>query len=87
MKTGIENYFKIKDPELKTYCLAMVLIIFAISVGNFPQEAIVQFPLSVYFYMFIAILNITWRLDLQKQQSIPELRTTKHLTPGDDIKR
>jgi putative inorganic carbon (HCO3(-)) transporter len=87
MKTGIENYFKIKDPELKTYCLAMILIIFAISVGNFPQEAIVQFPLSVYFYMFIAMLNITWRLDQQKQEETLELRTTKHLIPGNDSKR
>jgi putative inorganic carbon (HCO3(-)) transporter len=63
LKTGIENYFVIQDPELKTYCLAAVLIIFAISVGNFPQEAIVQFPLSVYFYLLIAIINVCRRLD------------------------
>ncbi len=63
LKTGIENYFLIQDPELKSYCLAAVLIIFAISVGNFPQEAIVQFPLSVYFYMLIALTNVTLRLD------------------------
>jgi len=66
MKTGIESYFKIKDSELKSYCLAMVLIIFAINIGNFPQEAIVQFPLSVYFYLFIALINVTLRLDQQK---------------------
>jgi len=66
MKTGIENYFKIKDPELKTYCLAMVLMVFALIVGNFPQEAIVQFPLSVYFYLMIAMMNITLRLDKEK---------------------
>ncbi len=69
LKTGINNYFKIQDPELKTYCLAMVLIIFALNIGNFPQEAIVQFPLNVYFYMFIAIINITYRLDKEKQDS------------------
>jgi putative inorganic carbon (HCO3(-)) transporter len=67
LKTGIENYFLIQDPELKSYCLAALLIIFAISVGNFPQEAIVQFPLSVYFYMLIAVLNITARLDQDKK--------------------
>jgi putative inorganic carbon (HCO3(-)) transporter len=77
LKTGIENYFKIKDPELKAYCLAMVLIVFAISIGNFPQEAIVQFPLSVYFYMFIALMNITLRLDLAKQASESKLTTNK----------
>jgi putative inorganic carbon (HCO3(-)) transporter len=77
LKTGIDNYFKIKDPELKSYCLAMVLIVFAISIGNFPQEAIVQFPLSVYFYMFIALMNITARLDLEKQANTPEPTTIK----------
>ena len=69
LKTGIENYFIIQDPELKSYCLAAVLIIFAISVGNFPQEAIVQFPLSVYFYLLIAIMNVCRRLD-EKANSI-----------------
>jgi putative inorganic carbon (HCO3(-)) transporter len=73
LKTGINNYFKIKDPELKTYCLAMVLIIFAINIGNFPQEAIVQFPLNVFFYLFIALINVTYRLDQEKQASNPEL--------------
>ncbi|MBE9602484.1 O-antigen ligase family protein [Pedobacter sp. MC2016-24] len=73
LKTGINNYFKIKDPELKTYCLAMVLMIFAINIGNFPQEAIVQFPLNVFFYLFIALINVTYRLDQEKQVSSPEV--------------
>ncbi len=75
LKTGINKYFQIKNPELQTYCLAMVLIIFALTVGNFPQEAFVQFPLSVYFYLFIAIMNITHRLDQEEQQNI-ELANT-----------
>lgn len=65
LKSGIENYFLIEDPELKSYCLAAVLIVFAISVGNFPQEAIVQFPLSVYFFMLVALMNVTRKLDLE----------------------
>jgi putative inorganic carbon (HCO3(-)) transporter len=77
LKTGIDNYFKIIDPELKTYCMAMILIVFALSIGNFPQEALVQFPLSVYFYLFIALMNITLRLDVQKQVDMPILTTVK----------
>jgi putative inorganic carbon (HCO3(-)) transporter len=76
LKSGIENYFNIVDAELRSYCLAALLIIFAISVGNFPQEAIVQFPLSVYFYMLTALLNITARLDQKKSVSVQE-NTTK----------
>ncbi|MDF2434267.1 MAG: teichuronic acid biosynthesis protein TuaE, partial [Mucilaginibacter sp.] len=41
---GINYYYLIKDPELKSYCLAMILIIFAFDVGNFPQQALVQYP-------------------------------------------
>lgn len=69
LRAGINNYFAIKDPELKTYCLAMVLIVFAITIGSFPQEAIVQFPLSIYFYLVIALINITLRLDRDKTEA------------------
>lgn len=68
LKTGIENYFKISDPELKTYCLTMVLMIFAINIGNFPQEAIVQYPLNIYFSLMAALINVTLRLDKQQPE-------------------
>ncbi|MCX2484230.1 O-antigen ligase family protein [Pedobacter sp. MR2016-24] len=63
LKTGIVNYYAIKNPELKSYCLSMVLIVFALNVGNFPQEALVQFPVSIYFYLVLALITITRRLD------------------------
>ena len=66
LKTGIENYFKIKDPELKNYCLAMVIIVFALNVGNFPQEALVQYPINVYFYLVAALINITLKIDREQ---------------------
>jgi len=69
LRAGINNYFEIKDPELKAYCLAMVLIVFAITIGSFPQEAIVQFPLSIYFYLVISLINITLRLDRSKTEA------------------
>lgn len=66
LKTGINNYYRIRDPELKTYCLAMVLIVFAFNIGNYPQEALVQFPSNVYFYLVTALINILYRLDVEK---------------------
>ncbi|EOR94987.1 hypothetical protein ADIARSV_1858 [Arcticibacter svalbardensis MN12-7] len=68
IKTGINNFFSIKDPELRSYCLAMTIIIFAFAVGNYPQEAIVQFPSNIYFYLFTAIITVTKRLDIEKQK-------------------
>jgi hypothetical protein len=71
LKTGITNYYKIKDPELKTYCLAMVLIVFALNIGNYPQEALVQYPTNVYFYFVIAMINATLFID-QKKNNPPQ---------------
>lgn len=71
--TGINSFFSIKDPELRSYCLAMSVIIFAYAIGNYPQEAIVQFPSNIYFYLFAALITVTKRLDLEKQ-SQPKLQ-------------
>lgn len=68
--TGINSFFSIKDPELKSLCLAMTVIIFAYAIGNYPQEAIVQFPSNIYFYLFAALITVTKRLDLEKQNRL-----------------
>jgi hypothetical protein len=70
LKTGIDNYYRIRDPELKGYCLAMVLIVFALNIGNYPQEALVQFPTNIYFYLVTAIIVVTYRLDKQKSNRL-----------------
>lgn len=71
MKTGINNYYRIRDPELKAYCLAATLIVFALNFGNYPQEALVQYPSNVYFYLVTAIITVSYRLD-QQQNRQPE---------------
>jgi len=67
IKTGINNFFTIKDPELKNYCLAMTLIVFTLNVANYPQEALVQYPINIYFNLFAAIICKCLELD-QKMQ-------------------
>lgn len=67
MRTGINNFYSIKDPELKSYCLAAALIVFTYNVANFPQEALVQFPSNILFYLFCALMVITKRLDDEMQ--------------------
>ncbi|BAV10227.1 O-antigen ligase [Filimonas lacunae] len=69
MKTGINNFYKIRDPELKSMCLGMTLIVFALNIGNFPQEAIVQYPTNIYFYLVAALINVTLQLDIQKREN------------------
>lgn len=63
LRQSIRNFFRIQDPELKSYCLATALIIFVLNIGNYPQEALVQFPNSIYFYLVAAIAGVCWQLD------------------------
>ena len=65
LKSGIRAYFQIKNPALKSYCLAAVLIVFTLNIGNYPQEALVQYPANIYFYLAIALIPVTLRLDRQ----------------------
>ena len=68
--TGIVAYYRIRDPELKTYCLAMILILFALNIGNYPQEALVQFPNNIYFYIAAALISVIYQLDKQKNKPL-----------------
>jgi O-antigen ligase len=67
---GINFFYLIKNPDLKVYCLAMILIIFALNVGNFPQQALVQYPSNILFYLAIAIMVVCMRLDNEEQQKM-----------------
>jgi putative inorganic carbon (HCO3(-)) transporter len=75
LKKGINNYYQMKDPELKTYCLAMTLVVFAYNIANFPQEALVQYPSNVFFYLEVALIEITFRLDQAKQKEAAQLQS------------
>lgn len=68
LRAGILNYFTIKDPELKSYCLAGLMVVFALNFGNYPQEAIVQYPSNYLFYLMAAMLTITKRIDDQQNK-------------------
>ncbi len=78
IRNGIDNYYRIKNPELKNYCLAMTLIAFAFHVGSYPQEAIVQFPSSIYFYLVIALITVTYQIDKRDNEK-------KQITSGEYI--
>ena len=75
LQKGISNFFKMEDPELKSYCLAMVLIVYAVTIGNYPQEAITQYPINVYFFLVAALIDATYTLDKQKREEKMEIST------------
>jgi O-antigen ligase len=67
LKIGITNFYKIRDPELKSFSLAMVLIVFALHIGNFPQEALVQYPTNILFSLVLALIITLPALDNDMQ--------------------
>ena len=72
LRTGINDYYHIRDPELKSYCLGMVLVVFCLNIGNYPQEALVQFPNNIYFYMVAALIGVIRKLDQEKTNQLNE---------------
>lgn len=73
IRTGINNYYLIENKELKAYCLAMTLIVFAYNLANFPQEALVQYPSNILFYLEAALINITLKLDIAQREERSKL--------------
>ena len=70
LQYGIKIYFKVRDPELKSYILAMLLIIFTWNIANYPQEALVQYPSNVLFFLAIAIIPAIHRIDQQQNLAL-----------------
>jgi putative inorganic carbon (HCO3(-)) transporter len=67
LRSGVQSYFRIQDPELKNYCLAMVLIVFALNIANYPQEALINFPTPFFFHFAVAMFNALFILDKKQR--------------------
>ncbi len=63
LRQGVLNFYSIKNPELKSYCLAAILVVFSLHIGNYPQEAVVQYPSNIIFYLAISFISISKLLD------------------------
>lgn len=70
-RVGIKNYFKVKDPKIKSFYEVCLTFLFALVVANYPQEAITQLPTNFLFYIIIALLV-----------RLKDFDSTPNLTPG-----
>jgi putative inorganic carbon (hco3(-)) transporter len=57
MHTGIYYYFRVKDPQIKLYYLGLNLVMILLMVATYPQEAIIQLPTSIIYYIFVAAIT------------------------------
>ena len=76
LRVGIKNYYRIRDPEIKSYSLALVVILFALHIGNFPQEALVQYPTNILFSLVLALISTTLTLDREKFAELSQTAQT-----------
>jgi O-antigen ligase len=56
LKQAVYYYFRVRDPEIKNLYLGLSTAIFMLVVANYPQEAIVQLPMSILFYVMLALI-------------------------------
>ncbi len=56
MLQGINNYFSIKDPLLKTLTLTYVVPYLALTVGHFTQDALFQKPVNLVVIVVYAVM-------------------------------
>jgi hypothetical protein len=68
LKTGIQAFFRVKDPRIKVYYAAAVSCIFAFYVGDYAQLAVGGPADICIYFMFIAM--ILKRKDYDKEYEL-----------------
>lgn len=56
MLSGINNFFAMNDPVLKTYMLVFIIPFFALSVAHFTQDAMFTKPMNVIVFATYALV-------------------------------
>lgn len=54
--TGIRGYFRSTDERIRAYYPVFLTLIILMLFAHFPQEAITQLPISIFFYVSMAIV-------------------------------
>lgn len=55
MRYGYHQFFRVRDPEIRTYYIGLLVMMFTLLVAQFSQMAITQYPVVLYFYAILVI--------------------------------
>jgi putative inorganic carbon (hco3(-)) transporter len=55
MRIGFHYFFRAKDPEIRTYYIGLLVMMFTLLVAQYAQMAISQYPIVLYFYAILVI--------------------------------
>lgn len=56
LMTGVRDYFRSQDVRARTYYPVFLTLILMLVVAHFPQRAITQVPMNLFFYISMAIV-------------------------------
>lgn len=56
IRMGIRYYLRVKNEQIKIIYLALTTMMFMLILASYVQEAIVQLPTSIHFYVCVAVL-------------------------------
>lgn len=65
LKQAAYYYFRVRDPTIKMMYLAIANVLFVLTLASYPQEAIVQLPTSIVFYICLAAIVRLKDFDLE----------------------
>ncbi len=66
LKECVYYYFRVRDPTIKMMYLAIANVLFILTLASYPQEAIVQLPTSIVFYICLAAVVRLKDFDLEE---------------------
>ncbi len=55
MRLGFHYFFRAKDPEIRTYYIGLLVMMFTLLVAQYAQMAISQYPIVLNFYATLVI--------------------------------
>jgi putative inorganic carbon (hco3(-)) transporter len=55
MRVGFRSFYRVNDPEIRTYYIGLLVMIFSLFVAQYSQMAIAQYPVVLYFYATMVI--------------------------------
>ena len=73
---GVVRYFRTQSPYIRTYYQAFLVLIFALIIANYPQQAITQLPNSLMFFISMAVIIRLKEFDWETDQTIEEDNVT-----------
>jgi putative inorganic carbon (hco3(-)) transporter len=77
LRTGIKNYYRLQDPEIRSHVISLIIMLFTLMVGQYSQIAMGIDPQTFYYLGTLVIFIRMPVYDKQISQQEPLLNNNK----------